>query len=283
MNLGDKTEMRTFGVLIVAAFLAVIVAITSVIFNQVGADWKYGEKKEDTIIGRFIAKQNEGETIQTAAEAKKYTVSVWVEKSEFPDFGDITQPTNALMITMIGKTYVAHGSGFIVSADGYVVTAYHVVQNAIEGKISVVFNALSYRAEIAGVDKENDLALLKIEVDPPAGGLPFAKISKKKIQEGQKAMVAGYPMDNPFTFGAGNINVANAKIKLYPDVNLIQFDAIINPGNSGGPLINSDGEIAGVVVASWPAAHYSYAMPITEEDVKKLKNKKSDNNKQEEN
>lgn len=255
----------------VSIFAAILIVIGMIGIYDIMADWKYGEKKENAPLGRFIAAQSEEETVQTAAEAKKYTVSVWVEKREFPDFGDITQPTNALLVTMVGKTYVVRGSGFIVSADGYILTAWHVVNNAIDGKISVVLNNLSYRAEIAAVDKENDLALLKIEAD----SLSFAKISKKKVQEGQKIMIAGYPLNNPFTFGVGSVIVANAKMKLYPGVNLIQFDVIINAGNSGGPLINSYGEIIGVVVASWPAAHYNYAMPITEEYVKRLKNKKS--------
>lgn len=254
------------------ATYAFIIGLTLIIIGAIAsydiiADWKYEEKKGDTAIGRFIAAQSEEETIKIAAEAKKYTVGVWVEKREFPDFGDIAQPTNALMITMVGKIYVAHGSGFIVSDDGYIITAGHVVNNAIDGKIVVTFNVLSYQAKVVGIDKENDWALLKIEAD----SLPFAKISKKKTREGQKAMVAGYPLNNPFTFGAGNINVVSTKIKLYPNANVIQFDVIINAGNSGGPLINSDGEIIGIVVASWPSAHYNYAIPITEEDVEKMK------------
>lgn len=259
------------------ATYAFIVGLTLLITGAIvsyyviaSADWKYEEKKENNV-GRWIAEKYEEETVKIAAEAKKYTVSVWVEKREFPDFGDITQPTNALMITLVGKTYVAHGSGFIISANGYIVTAYHVIKDAVKGKIIVIFNELSYQAEIAGIDEENDMALLKIEAD----SLSFAKISKKKAKEGQKAMVAGYPLDNPFTFGVGNINVANAKIKLYPGANLIQFDIIINGGNSGGPLINSDGEIIGIAVASWPAAHYNYAMPITKEDVERMKNTKT--------
>lgn len=259
------------------ATYAFIIGLTMIIIGAIAsydiiADWKYEEKKGDAAVGRFIAAQSEEETIKIAAEAKKYTVGVWVEKREFPDFGDITQPTNALMITMVGKTYIAHGSGFIVSADGYIVTAGHVVNNAVDGKISVVFNTLSYYAIVVGIDKVNDRALLKIEAD----SLPFAKISKKKTREGQKAMVAGYPLDNPFTFGAGGINVVSRKIKLYPDANVIQFDVIINAGNSGGPLINSDGEIIGIVVASWPSAHYNYAIPITEEDIERMKNIKLD-------
>lgn len=254
------------------ATYAFIVGLTMIIIGAIAsydiiADWKYEEKKGNAAIGRFIAEKCEDETVRIAAEAKKYTVGVWVEKREFPDFGDITQPTNALMITMVGKTYVAHGSGFIVSDDGYIITAWHVVNNAIDGKIVVTFNVLSYQAKVVGIDKENDRALLKIEAD----SLPFAKISKEKTREGQKAMVAGYPLNNPFTFGAGNINVVSTKIKLYPDASVIQFDVIINAGNSGGPLINSDGEIIGIVVASWPAAHYNYAIPITEEDIVKMK------------
>ncbi|MEK7123586.1 MAG: trypsin-like peptidase domain-containing protein [Patescibacteria group bacterium] len=256
-----------------------LIIIGAIISYDVIADWRY-EEKEGNNVSRWITKQYEKEVTKTAAEAKKYTVKILVEKNEMPDFGDTTQPQMPLMITLVGQNYVTTASGFIVSADGYIVTAYHVINNARNGKIIVKLNELAYHAEIIGVDKENEQALLKIEAE----ALPFAKISKEKSREGQVMMVAGFPLENPFTFALGGINAVGQKIKLYPETRVIQFDVIINPGNSGGPLINSSGEIIGIVVASWPSAHYSYAVPLAEEDVENLKNQKNkEKNKEKEN
>ncbi|MEE2736168.1 MAG: DegQ family serine endoprotease [Pseudomonadota bacterium] len=137
------------------------------------------------------------------------------------------------------------GSGFIISADGYILTNHHVVDGADE--ISV---ALSDRREltasIVGKDELSDLALLKIDSE----GLPVAKIgSSKRLQVGEWVLAIGSPFGFELSVTAG---IVSAKGRSLPGnssgnyVPFIQTDVAINPGNSGGPLFNMDGEVVGI-------------------------------------
>jgi len=144
------------------------------------------------------------------------------------------------------------GSGVIVSADGYVITNVHVIENADE--IMVTLNdGRQFEATMLEQVKNWDLALLKIEAD----NLPVAKIanSESELQIGQWAIAIGSPFgyllaDTQPTVTVGVISALNRDIKQQKNgqtfLGMIQTDASINPGNSGGPLINSDGEIIGI-------------------------------------
>ena len=137
------------------------------------------------------------------------------------------------------------GSGFIISADGYILTNHHVVDGADE--ISV---ALSDRREltasIVGKDELSDLALLKIDSED----LPVAKIgSSKRLEVGEWVLAIGSPFGFELSVTAG---IVSAKGRSLPGnssgnyVPFIQTDVAINPGNSGGPLFNMDGEVVGI-------------------------------------
>ena len=137
------------------------------------------------------------------------------------------------------------GSGFIISADGYILTNHHVVDGADE--ISV---ALSDRREltasIVGKDELSDLALLKIDSED----LPVAKIgSSKRLEVGEWVLAIGSPFGFELSVTAG---IVSAKGRSLPGnssgnyVPFIQTDVAINPGNSGGPLFNLDGEVVGI-------------------------------------
>ena len=137
------------------------------------------------------------------------------------------------------------GSGFIISADGYILTNHHVVDGADE--ISV---ALSDRRELTaslvGKDELSDLALLKIDSED----LPVAKIgSSKRLEVGEWVLAIGSPFGFELSVTAG---IVSAKGRSLPGnssgnyVPFIQTDVAINPGNSGGPLFNMDGEVVGI-------------------------------------
>ena len=137
------------------------------------------------------------------------------------------------------------GSGFIISADGYILTNHHVVDGADE--ISV---ALSDRRELTaslvGKDELSDLALLKIDSDD----LPVAKIgSSKRLEVGEWVLAIGSPFGFELSVTAG---IVSAKGRSLPGnssgnyVPFIQTDVAINPGNSGGPLFNMNGEVVGI-------------------------------------
>ncbi len=138
---------------------------------------------------------------------------------------------------------VGEGSGFLISADGYIVTNNHVIENAAE--ITAITNeGVTYSARLIGTDPRTDLALLKIESAEP---LPFVRIGDSdKARTGDWVVAIG----NPFGLGgsatAGIISARGRDLRAGPYDDFIQIDAPINRGNSGGPVFNADGDVIGV-------------------------------------
>ena len=134
------------------------------------------------------------------------------------------------------------GSGFILSADGYVLTNAHVVDDASEVSVKLT-DKREFKAKVVGTDKRTDVALLKIE----ATGLPKVTIGDpEKLKVGEWVAAIGKPFGLENTITAG---IVSAKGRELPNENLvsyIQTDVPINPGNSGGPLFNLKGEVVGV-------------------------------------
>ena len=142
----------------------------------------------------------------------------------------------------------ALGSGFIISADGYIVTNNHVVEGA--DKVTVKLNddkSAGLAAKVVGTDAETDLALLKVESPTP---LPVLKFGDSDAMEvGAWVMAIGNPFGLSNTVTAGILSAKGRDIHAGPFDNFLQTDASINPGNSGGPLINMEGEVIGINTA----------------------------------
>ena len=134
------------------------------------------------------------------------------------------------------------GSGFIISADGSVLTNAHVVEGA-EEIIVRTSDRREFVATVVGTDKRSDIALLKIE----GGGLPAVKIgASQDLKVGEWVLAIGSPFGFESSATAG---IVSAKGRSLPSENYIPFiqtDVAINPGNSGGPLFNLEGEVVGV-------------------------------------
>jgi serine protease Do len=132
------------------------------------------------------------------------------------------------------------GSGFILSADGFVMTNAHVVDGADEVIVTLT-DKREFKAKIIGADKRTDVAVVKIETT----GLPFVKIGDvNRLKVGEWVMAIGSPfgLENSVTAG-----IVSAKQRDTGDyLNFIQTDVAINPGNSGGPLLNLRGEVVGI-------------------------------------
>jgi len=134
------------------------------------------------------------------------------------------------------------GSGFILSADGYVLTNAHVIADADE-MIVTLGDKREFKARVVGSDARTDVALIKID----ATGLPAVKLGKvDQLKVGEWVLAIGSPfgLDNTVTSG-----IVSAKGRHLPDesyVPFIQTDAAVNPGNSGGPLFNLKGEVVGI-------------------------------------
>ncbi|MFQ5488589.1 MAG: DegQ family serine endoprotease, partial [Gammaproteobacteria bacterium] len=134
------------------------------------------------------------------------------------------------------------GSGFIISADGYILTNNHVVRDAEEIVVRLT-DKREFVAEVVGTDKRSDVALLKIDAE----GLPTAKIgSAADLKVGSWVLAIGSPFGFDYSVTAG---IVSAKARSLPNENYVPFiqtDVAINPGNSGGPLLNMDGEVVGI-------------------------------------
>ena len=134
------------------------------------------------------------------------------------------------------------GSGFIVSADGYILTNAHVVADATEVTVKLT-DKREFKAKVVGADRRTDVALLKVD----ASGLPAVTIGNPaNIKVGQWVAAIGSPFGLENTVTAG---IVSAKSRSLPDENYVPFiqtDVAINPGNSGGPLFNLNGEVVGI-------------------------------------
>src|SRR5271156_2921789 len=135
------------------------------------------------------------------------------------------------------------GSGFIVDTAGIVVTNNHVIADADE--INVIMNDGSkFKAELVGVDKKTDLAVLKFKPTKPLVAVKFGDSDKLRL--GEWVIAIGNPFSLGGTVTAGIVSARNRDINSGPYDSYIQTDAAINRGNSGGPLFNLDGEVIGV-------------------------------------
>jgi serine protease Do len=135
------------------------------------------------------------------------------------------------------------GSGFIVDTSGIVVTNNHVIADADE--INVILNdGTKIKAELVGVDKKTDLAVLKFKPPKPLIAVKFGDSDKLRL--GEWVIAIGNPFSLGGTVTAGIVSARNRDISSGPYDNYIQTDAAINRGNSGGPLFNLDGEVIGV-------------------------------------
>lgn len=154
------------------------------------------------------------------------------------------------------------GSGFILSADGYVMTNAHVVDGADEVYVTLT-DKREFKAKIIGADKRSDVALVKID----GANLPRLTIGdSNKIRVGEWVIAIGSPfgLDNTVTAG-----IVSAKARDTGDyLPLIQTDVAVNPGNSGGPLINMRGEVIGINSQIYSRSGgymgISFAVPIDE-------------------
>jgi serine protease Do len=135
------------------------------------------------------------------------------------------------------------GSGFIIDTSGIVVTNNHVIADADE--INIIMNdGTKFKAELVGVDKKTDLAVLKFKPAKPLIAVKFGDSDKMRL--GEWVIAIGNPFSLGGTVTAGIVSARNRDIASGPYDNYIQTDAAINRGNSGGPLFNLDGEVIGV-------------------------------------
>jgi S1-C subfamily serine protease len=166
-------------------------------------------------------------------------------------------------------TNLGAGTGMILTADGEVLTNYHVVQGASSIKVTL-FNETSGRtATVKGFDQSNDVAVLQIA---GASGLPTVQLGNSdSVQVGDDVIAVGNALNlvgGP-TVTEGIISAKGRTVDPTAPTNLLQTDAAINPGNSGGPLVNADGQVVGMntlviqqATSQESAQNLGFAIPI---------------------
>ncbi|MCX6312005.1 MAG: Do family serine endopeptidase [Bacteroidetes bacterium] len=171
---------------------------------------------------------------------------------------------------IVPKQQEASGSGVIIANDGYIVTNYHVVENA--DNITVTLNdKRTYDAKVIGTDPNTDLAVIKIEEK----NLPFISYGNSDdVKVGEWVLAVGNPFNLTSTVTAGIVSAKARNINLISSngsgsgavESFIQTDAAVNPGNSGGALVNTSGQLVGInsAIASSTGSFsgYSFAIPV---------------------
>ena len=170
------------------------------------------------------------------------------------------------------------GTGFIISADGYIVTNNHVVAGADVVRVNLEGTSgkdQALAAEIIGTDPETDLALLKVKTDKTLPFLSFGDSDKAEV--GEWLLAIGNPFGLGHTVTQGILSAKGRDIQAGPFDNFLQTDASINPGNSGGPLINMDGKVVGIntaIIASGQGIGFAIPSNMAQKIVDQLKSGK---------
>lgn len=166
----------------------------------------------------------------------------------------ITVSTTKTNIFGYTSTSAASGSGFVLSENGYIVTNYHVIEDAVNDntvQITVSFqNGQSFTAQLVGGEQSNDVAVLKIDA---VGLQPVVLGNSDQLAVGQSVMVIGNPLGElTYSLTDGLISALDRLITTsMGTMNMFQTNCVINSGNSGGPVFNSYGEVVGIATAKY--------------------------------
>ena len=214
-------------------------------------------------------------TVQTSTGSAVLTGSEIYEKVVPSCVGVVTPITQTNIFGQEVSTPVS-GSGFIITEDGYILTNYHVVEDANEMNYPIkvaTYAGDEYDATIVGYDEENDVALLKIDA---TGLTPVTIGSIEDTKVGETVYAIGNPLGElTYTFTNGIVSALDREIVTESgiSINMFQTNVAINAGNSGGPVINSRGEIVGIASAKYSdtgVEGLGFAIPI--DDAMKIAN-----------
>ena len=193
-------------------------------------------------------KKVDGSTVMTPSEVYAATVNSVVSINSSVTTNAFGQPVEA----------ASAGSGFIITADGYIVTNYHVVKGATAVNVTL-YNGQEYPATVVGGDSDYDVAVLKIEAE----GLQTVTLGRSsELNVGDTILAIGNPLGElTFSMSKGIVSCCDRAINVDgTPFKMIQVDCSINPGNSGGALVNLYGEVVGIVSAKYS----SYASTTVE-------------------
>ena len=195
----------------------------------------------DRTVSQVSVKTVDGKTLMTDAEVYAANVNsvVSINVTGTSGYNIFGQPVQS----------ASSGSGFILTTDGYIVTNYHVVADAQAIQVTL-YSGAEYEAQYVGGDEDYDIAVLKID----ATDLQAVTLGDSdELNVGDHVLAIGNPLGElTFSMSGGMVSSVNRTINVDgTPFNMIQTDTSINPGNSGGPLLNSYGEVVGIVSAKY--------------------------------
>ena len=236
-----QEEQQRFRRMLTALFAAVALAL-SLVVSQVAPAAAQTRPTTFADLAELVSPSVVNITTSTTIAGRTGPQGIVPEGSPFEDFfNDLDRGPNGG-----ARRSSALGSGFVISADGFIVTNNHVIEGADEIMIEF-FSGEELPAELIGTDPNTDIAVLKVD----ATDLPFVEFGDSNgdgSRVGDWVMAMGNPLGQGFSVSAGIVSARNRALSgTYDDY--IQTDAAINRGNSGGPLFNMDGEVIGVNTA----------------------------------
>ena len=249
-----KKKSKNTGRRMLSVMLAFLIAVGGCVITAVvsGVYW------QDRIATMSVAFQERLDVLQEQIEKKQTSAGASIVKPNADQTpAQVFQNVNQAVVEVTCETVtnvdgmmtegVFAGSGFLISADGYIVTNYHIIEGAKTTQVTTT-DGKSYAAEIVGVDEGNDFALLKIDGE----NLPCVEFgSSDELAIGDQVVAIGYPL----TSGSPTLTVGyiSAKDRVVTTegrtISMLQTDAAINSGNSGGPLLNMKGQVVGITTA----------------------------------
>jgi serine protease Do len=193
--------------------------------------------------------------VRAVKRAKSSVVNIHSEKTAYS--GDALYPSGK------GRRVNGMGTGIVIDERGYVVTNFHVV-NGVDTLRATLEDGGMFEAKVVTVDREQDLAIIKIEAGRPLPVMPLGTSSDLMLGETVIAVGNAYGYEHSVTSGIISALSRDVEVNETQSYSrLIQTDASINPGNSGGPLLNLDGEVVGINVAIRAGAQrIGFAIPI---------------------
>ncbi len=203
------------------------------------------------------------ETLKFQLQSANYEISALKGSTQIQGSGnasawsDLTQIYNqtrmsVVLITVRTRLTSGQGSGFVYDKEGRIITNNHVVEDAVEGGITVTFiDGTIATANVVGTDPYVDLAVIDVNVAPNLL-MPVRLGDSLRLMVGERVVALGNPFGLADTMTAGIVSALGRQLEApsdYAIVDVIQTDAAINPGNSGGPLLNMRGEVVGMNTA----------------------------------
>lgn len=239
-------------------------AVIQTIAAETASDSTGSESDRVTTAADSIAGSEASAVASTNAAVAKTARDIYNESAS-----SVVSVTAQIMLsnTLFGKSYIGQstGSGFIVSADGYILTNYHVVEGGSDITVSF-FDGSEKSATLVGFDKDNDIAVLKTE----ATRLNAVTLGDSDtLSVGDTVLIIGNPLGTlSYTLTSGVVSALNRELSdENSSINMFQTDAAVNSGNSGGPALNMDGEVIGIVTSKYADSTIeglSFCIPIND-------------------